>query len=584
MIRSKNFLSFIKPYRFTFLVGFLFLVLGAGVSMLFPYLMGKLLGKEEANSLVSDDLFGDLFNDKFNIVIALIVVFVVQAIFSFFRVYLFGVVTENTLNDLRKASFKHLVVSPMNFFNRNKVGELSSRIATDINLLQDTMNTTIAEFVRQIIIVFVSIIALFLFTPKLSLIMLAVVPVVIIGAIVFGRFIKKLSKQAQDVAAESNTILNEALSGIVNVKSFTNEWYEILRYNKSAENIKNLTLKAVVWRASFISFIIIAMFSTVVFIIWQGMLFVENGTLTQEEFYQFIFFTIFIGSSFGGLPNSYSNLKKAMGSTERLMEILGEEIELIQLEKKTSALRLTGKVEFKDVSFVYESRPEITVLDQVSFQALPGQKIALVGASGAGKTTISSLLLRFYEPTNGSIFYDDKSSGEYNLSAIRNEMTIVPQDVMLFNGTIKENILYGDVDASDEQIIDAAKKANAHDFIVSFPDGYNTVVGDRGIKLSGGQRQRIAIARAILKNPTILILDEATSSLDSESERLVQDALDKLMVNRTSFVIAHRLSTIKNCDNILVFEKGKLVEQGTHEELMLIPDGTYKHLAKIQFS
>ncbi len=566
------------------MVGFVFLVLGAGIAMIFPYLMGKLLGKEETNNIISDSTFGDLFSDKFNIVIALIAVFIVQAIFSFFRVYLFGVVTENTLNDLRKAAFRHLVVSPMNFYNKSKVGELSSRIATDINLLQDTMNSTIAEFVRQTIVVLVSTIALFLFTPKLSLIMLAVVPLVTFGAIFFGGFIKRLSKKSQDAAAESNSILTEALSGIVNVKSFTNELYEIARYGRSAEKIKNLTLKAVVWRAAFISFIIVSMFSTIVFIIWQGMLFVDNGTLSKEEFYQFIFFTIFIGSSLGSLPNAYASIKKALGATERLMEILGGEIEQIQLEKKLEVLDLNGNVSFENVSFAYESRPEITVLKNLSFEVQAGQKVALVGASGAGKTTISSLLLRFYEPLSGNILFDNKKASDYSLTAIRNEMTIVPQDVILFNGTIKENILYGDVDADESAIIEAAEKANAHNFIMSFPDGYDTIVGDRGIKLSGGQRQRIAIARAILKNPTILVLDEATSSLDSESERLVQDALDKLMENRTSFVIAHRLSTIKNCDKIFVFEKGELVEQGTHEELMVVPDGTYKHLAKIQFS
>lgn len=582
--KAKTFLRFLKPYRGVFVLGFVFLILGSLVAMLFPFLMGKLLGGEAVQTNNVPNFLDALFTDRNTVVLALIGVFVAQALFSFLRVLTFGYVTENALNDLRQESFKHLVMSPMNFFNRSKVGELSSRIATDINLLEDTLNTTIAEFVRQIIIILVSLIALFIFTPKLSLIMLAIIPVVIIGAIVFGSFIKKLSKKTQNSAAESNTILGEALSGITNVKAFANEFFEINKYKKSAEEIKDTALKAIKWKAVFISFIILSMFSSIVFIIWQGLELVDEGTISRESFYQFIFFTIFIGSSFGTIPNLYATIQKAIGATESLMNILEETTENIQLTKIETPLKLKGEVEFKDVNFHYDSRKDVEVLKNVSFKANGGERIALVGSSGAGKTTVASLLLKFYEPVSGDILFDGKKSTEYELSLLRNEMAVVPQDVMLFNGSIKENIMYGDTGATEQEVIEAAKNANAHDFIISFPQGYDTLVGDRGIQLSGGQRQRVAIARAILKDPSILILDEATSALDSESEKVVQDALDRLMENRTSFVIAHRLSTIKDCDKILVFDKGQVVEMGTHDELTAKKDGIYNNLASIQYA
>lgn len=582
--KAKTFLRFLKPYRGVFALGFVFLILGSLVAMLFPFLMGKLLGGEAVQTNNMPNFLDALFTDRNTVVLALIGVFVAQALFSFLRVLTFGYVTENALNDLRQESFKHLVMSPMNFFNRSKVGELSSRIATDINLLEDTLNTTIAEFVRQIIIIVVSLIALFIFTPKLSLIMLAIIPVVIIGAIVFGSFIKKLSKKTQNSAAESNTILGEALSGITNVKAFANEFFEINKYKKSAEEIKDTALKAIKWKAVFISFIILSMFSSIVFIIWQGLELVDEGTISRESFYQFIFFTIFIGSSFGTIPNLYATIQKAIGATESLMNILEETTENIQLTKIDTPLKLKGEVEFKDVNFHYDSRKDVEVLKNVSFKANGGERIALVGSSGAGKTTVASLLLKFYEPVSGDILFDGKKSTEYELSLLRNEMAVVPQDVMLFNGSIKENIMYGDTSATEQEVIEVAKNANAHDFIMSFPHGYDTLVGDRGIQLSGGQRQRVAIARAILKDPSILILDEATSALDSESEKVVQDALDRLMENRTSFVIAHRLSTIKDCDKILVFDKGQVVEMGTHDELIAKKDGVYNNLASIQYA
>jgi ABC-type multidrug transport system fused ATPase/permease subunit len=582
--KAKTFLRFLKPYKGVFALGFVFLIVGSLVGMLFPFLMGKLLGGDATEVSTNPSVLDSLFANRNIVVLSLIGVFVAQALLSFLRVLTFGYVTENSLNDLRQESFKHLVMSPMNFFNKSKVGELSSRIATDINLLGETLNTTVAEFVRQIIIVVVGILLLFLLTPKLSLIMLAILPIVIIGAIVFGSFIKKLSKKTQNSAAESNTILGEALSGITNVKAFANEFFEINKYKKTAEDIKSNALKAIRWKGVFISFIIVTMFSSIVFILWQGVEMVDSGELSEEYFQAFILYTIFVGSSFGSLPNTYATIQKAIGATESLMTILEETTEDIQLTKIEKPLNLRGDIEFKDVSFHYDIRKDVEVLKQLSFKINGGERIALVGSSGAGKTTVSALLLKFYEPISGEILFDSKNSTDYELSLLRNEMAVVPQDVMLFNGSIKENIMYGDTDACEDEVIEASKNANAHDFIMSFPQGYNTLVGDRGIQLSGGQRQRVAIARAILKDPSILILDEATSALDSESEKVVQEALDRLMENRTSFVIAHRLSTIKDCDKILVFDKGQVVEVGSHDELIANEKGVYRNLVNIQYA
>jgi ABC-type multidrug transport system fused ATPase/permease subunit len=509
----------------------------------------------------------------------MIIVFGTQAIFSFFRIVIFNNVTERTLRDVKKTAFDRLVNLPIDFYNRNKVGELTSRIATDITLIQETLNTTIAEFFRQFVTIAIGLAFILYVSWELALWMLAVIPLLAIIAIVFGRYIKKLSKAAQDESAQSNSILQEVLTGIVNVKAFTNEKYEGNRYNDRVTTIMGLNIKRGVMRGLFVSFIIFGMFGGITFIIWKAKGMEEMGMISDAEFKAFILYTIFLGASFSAIPDLYAKIQKAIGSTEQLMDLIEEEKESTDGEE---LVEFKGDVVFKDVSFTYPQRKEITVLDKVSFDCAAGQTTALVGSSGAGKSTISSLLLNFYEVDSGSISFDDKNIKSISNESLRSQIAVVPQEVILFGGSIRENILYGNIDATDEEIIEAAKKANAYNFIMEFPDKMDTMVGDRGIQLSGGQKQRIAIARAVLKNPKILILDEATSALDSESEKLVQDALDKLMENRTSFVIAHRLSTIKNADNILVLEKGKIVEQGTHDKLIANTRGAYYKLNNIQ--
>jgi ABC-type multidrug transport system fused ATPase/permease subunit len=414
--------------------------------------------------------------------------------------------------------------------------------------------------------------------------MLAIVPVVAVVARFFGTYIRKMSKEAQTKVAESNTIVEETLQAISNVKAFANEAYESLRYKRKTDEVIDVSLRGAKWRGLFVSFIFLAMFGSIVGVIWYGVYLVNSGSgMTLGDLFKFVLYTVFIAGSIGGLADFYSQIQKAIGATENLMDILEEAAEPLgeQLSGDTGFC-CAGKVAFQAVHFSYPGRKDVEVLKGVSFSANKGEQIALVGPSGAGKTTIGALLFRFYEPTEGSILIDDRPITEFDLSVLRNHLAIVPQEVLLFGGTIGENIAYGRPGADREAIEEAAKQANAWEFIRSFPEGLDTMVGDRGIQLSGGQRQRVAIARAILKDPDILVLDEATSSLDSESERLVQQALEVLMKNRTSIIIAHRLSTIRKADKIIVIDKGRVAESGSHDELIALDEGIYKNLSALQ--
>ncbi|MEY4110454.1 MAG: hypothetical protein RLZZ46_809, partial [Bacteroidota bacterium] len=487
------------------------------------------------------------------------------------------------LYSLRNAAYSTLVKMPLSFFASRRVGELNSRISSDLSQIGDTFTLNLAEFLRQLIIIIGGIVALFLTSMKLALVMLAVIPVVAVLAVIFGRYIRRLSKQVQDAIAESNTIVEETLQGITNVKAFANEFFEIVRYGRVTSGIRDLAVKGGKARGAFFSFIIFCLFGAIILLIWVAVRLEKSGEISHCTMIQFMLYTIFVGASIGGIAEQYSQIQKAVGATERLMEILDATPEAVYEKDKGAMNRFHGEVDFKDVKFSYPSRVEVEVLKGLNFKVASGQSVALVGQSGAGKSTIVSLILRFYDPVSGQILIDGKPSASYPLTAMRDQMAIVPQDVLLFGGTIYENISYAKPGASRDLVREAAQKANALEFIDSFPEGFDTVVGERGIKLSGGQRQRIAIARAVLKDPAILILDEATSSLDSESERLVQAALDELMKGRTTFIIAHRLSTIRNADLILVLEEGVVKEQGTHAEL-ISGNGLYATLSKLQFS
>ena len=581
--KAKGIFTYLKPYRLRFTIGWIFLLLSSSTMIFFPYLMGQLLGKSggESNSM-SDSISLLNLNNLNSVVLLLFILFGTQAILSYFRVVIFTNVTENTLSDLRRSAFERLIYMPMDFFNQNKVGELASRISSDITQIQETLRTTIAEFFRQIITIVGSVILLLFISWKLALIMVATVPVMAVIAVVFGRFIKKLSKKAQDFTADSNSIVEEALMGISNVKAFTNELFILNRYQKSVDEIRVLNLKSGKWRGLFISFIIFCMTGAIVFIVWQGLMMTQgpNPELTSASFFSFMMYTIMMVASVASVPDLYAAIQKSIGATESLMTIINQKSER-DLHLGAQKPELKGKVHFENVHFSYPQRADLKVLKGISFSANRNETIAIVGSSGAGKSTISSLLLNYYSVSEGAILFDDVNCKDIDTNYLRGHMALVPQEVILFAGTIQDNIEFGRPGANFKEIELAAQQANALEFINSFPEGMQTQVGDRGIQLSGGQKQRIAIARAILKNPTILILDEATSALDSESERLVQDALDTLMKGRTSFVIAHRLSTIRKADKILVLNQGVIAESGTHDELIQ-SKGLYASLVELQ--
>lgn len=567
--------SYIKPYRGIYILG-LFFLFGSSISNLaFPKLLGD---------LVNSGNEGNLAEDLNQIALLLVGILIIQAVFSYFRTILFVKVTERSLADLRQDTYNHLICLPVKFFDKRRVGELNSRISSDISLLQETMTSTLAEFVRQVIII-VGGIALLTFTSlKLTLFMLAIIPGVVLAAVFFGRFIRRYSRKAQRAVADSNTIVEETLQGIQSVKAYTNEFFEMFRYKEKTLEIAAIGIKAGRYRGAFSSFLILGLFGALVAVIWRGAMLLANGDINAGELFSFVLYSGFIGGTIGGMATVFTRIQRFLGATEDLFEIFNEEVEdLAETISTDSAHHLGGNISMKNLTFEYPSRPEETVLKDISLEIQANQLVAVVGASGAGKTTITSLLLRLHTPTTGSIEFDGNDGKTIPLSTLRSQIALVPQDIFLFGGSIGENIKYGNPKATPDQVIEAAKQANAWNFIKRFPDGLDTLVGERGTQLSGGQRQRVAIARALLKNPRILILDEATSSLDSESERLVQEALENLMVGRTSIVIAHRLSTVKNADQIFVLDEGALVEQGTHAQLLSIPDGKYKNLSQLQF-
>ena len=550
----------------------------AGLALAFPYFLKELVGVP-VDSLQNSVPPAEIMEKINRTILFLVAALTLQAIIGFFRVQGFIRSGESALNRLRKDLFTHLLRLPIPYFQDQRAGSLSNRVSADLALVRETLISTVPQAVRQTVILIGGLVFIFIASWKLSLVMLGCIPVVVLLIAVFGRKVRNHSKAAQESLADASTVIEESVQNITDVKAFTNETFEQDRYQTSLQAFLAVTFRGAKARGAFLSFIILALFGTIAFVVWYGARMYSQGGITWENFFAFILFSIFVGASLGSFPEIISQFQQTAGATERLREILD-----MPGERTTgTGHALTGRISLEYLNFTYPSRPEIPVLTDISVTLPAGQRTAIVGPSGAGKSTLFSLILGFNDPTTGKLLFDGTNSREISLESLRSQIAIVPQEVMLFGGTIHENIAYGKPTATREEIEQAATQANAHEFITDLPDGYQTLVGPRGTKLSGGQRQRIAIARAILADPKILLLDEATSALDSESERLVNEALERLMAGRTSLVIAHRLSTVRHADEILVISKGKLIEQGTHDQL-LAANGTYRFLAETQLS
>lgn len=587
--------TYLRPFRAKFIWSLVFIGLSAFSTMIFPFLLGKMIDAAAPGASagmpsspmanMADGFSLKTVNWSLNTLLMLLFLQLgVQTIFSFMRIYLLTEVGEKSLANIRFDLYSRLLSQPMSFYSEQRVGDLSNRLSSDLSQIQDAVSFTLAEFLRGIFTLLIGLTFIFWISTELALVMLSVVPLVAVVAVVFGMRIRKMARKAQDQLAESGTIVQETFQGISIVKAFTSEAHELSRYRKSIFGVVDTAISNARYRGAFVSFMIFSVFGAIAFVMWYGAGLIRKGELSAGDLTMFVIFSAFVGGTFAGFADMFSQLQKTLGATQRVRELLRMEGEPVQLADTNEPMqhKLQGNVGFNNVVFSYPSRPDVQVLKGIQLEVKSGEQVALVGPSGAGKSTLASLLLRFYEPSGGSIHYDQFDSKDLSLTELRKQIAYVPQEVILFGGTIRENIAYGDPHASNEAIEEAARRANAHDFISKFPEGYETVVGERGIKLSGGQRQRVAIARAILKNPAILLLDEATSALDSESEQLVQDALDNLMKNRTSLVIAHRLSTVRNADKIVVIDHGMVQETGTHEALMAKENGIYRKLVDLQ--
>lgn len=565
----------VKPYRGEFLVGLLMLLLSSGSNLAFPKYLGELVDAAQTNPSAID-----------GIALTLVAILLAQSVFSFGRIFFFERVAQRSLASLRSAMYNHLVSLPLPFFHEKRIGELTNRLQSDIGVLQETFTSTLAEFIRQLVIIVGGIALLVYQSPSLTGFMLLVLPLVVVLGVAFGSRIRKYAKDVQTASAESNTIVDETLSAVATVKAYTQEGYEKTRYRKALDHVAALGIRGGIYRGAFSSFIILGLFGALVAVIWKGASLIATGEMASGQLFSFVIYSGFIGGSVGGLADVYSRLQRAMGATEAIMAMLDEQPETSNPQSATHGepgARVPA-VAFRNVHFAYPTRPDVPVLQGLNLEIQEGQQCALVGSSGAGKSTAVQLLYRFHDPQQGELLVQGCDAREWPLDELRGRMAWVPQDVVLFGRSILENIRYSRPEASDDEVRRAAEDANAWEFIERFPDGWNTQVGERGVQLSGGQRQRIAIARAMLRDPKLLVLDEATSSLDPESESLVQGALETLMRGRTSLVIAHRLSTVRHADVIAFIHDGQIAEVGSHDALMQLEGGRYRAFVQKQWN
>jgi subfamily B ATP-binding cassette protein MsbA len=564
-------LQYVKPYISRMIVAIFCIILAASANLYVPWILRDVIDKVLTNKDMS------LLN---TIAIGIVIVFLLRGIFFYGQTYLMSYIGQKVIIDIRDDVYRHLQRLSLSYYEKRQTGKIMSYITNDVAAVQSALVDSMIELVTEGMTLLGSLGAMFYLDWKLSLLTLVTLPLVGQAINVFGKKLRTSSTAVQERAADITSVLQESISSVRIIKSFAREDYEIERFTK--ENNKN-------FRAQMKNSQIMATLTPVIeflaaigvtMIIWYGGRQVINSALTAGSLIAFLVYAVNLSNPIKRLSRVYGNIQKALAAAVRVFEVLDTKPEIEDMPGATTLSTINGSVALNHLTFEYKKGEP--ALRQVDLNINPGQVVAIVGPSGAGKTTIANMIPRFYDPTDGNITIDGIDIKTVTLQSLREQIGIVPQETVLFNGSVYTNILYGKLDASHEEVVDAAKAANAHNFIMDMPEGYDTQIGERGSKLSGGQRQRISIARAILKNPRILILDEATSALDTESEKLVQEAVDKLMIGRTSVVIAHRLSTVQRADLIVVMEKGRIAEKGTHSEL-LAAEGLYSKLYQVQF-
>ncbi len=570
MNEFRRFLSYVSPYRWQMVVAGVCLVIVSGLRLVLPWAIQNLV---DVVFTRGDTAFLN------QLALFLLGLIVVQTFFNVGQTYLLSYIGERVVADLRTSLYCKLQMLDLGFFADRRVGEITSRVTNDVTTIQSVVTSQLTSFFAQLL-TFIGALALIVYlNARLTVFMLVIIPPVVLIGRFFGRRLRGISTTVQDRLADATAVLEETLSGVRVVKSFVREPYEIGRFTEAVEDTFAAALTRARYRAGFTPIITFSGFGGLTFVLWYGGRQVLAGQLTPGELISFLFYTFMIAGSVGVFSGIYGSIQESLGALRRVFELLDTEPTVVEKPDAVAMPPIEGSVRFENVSFAYE---EELILRDVDLDVAPGEIIALVGPSGAGKTTVVNLIPRFYDTTTGRITIDGLDIRDVQLPPLREQIGIVPQETLLFSATVRENILYGRLDATLDELIAAAQAANAHDFILALPDGYETCVGERGVKLSGGQRQRVAIARALLKNPRILLLDEATSSLDSESEGLVQEALGRLMQGRTTFIIAHRLATVQIADRIAVLDQGRIVELGTHAELLAC-GGLYAHLYALQF-